>query len=309
LKFMRGQLNYMLAVAPYERFLFEYVYYKRSVWEQVLDLSEVEKNNLFQALVINAKPENRNYHYHFFFDNCATRIRDMAAGSVIGGVQFESFPIQDDETMSYRQAIGTYLENKPWTKLGMDILLGQPTDDLVNDHTVQFLPDYLMHQFKHSVRKANGNQIIAKTITVLEFNQEKSTTSVKPILWFLIVAIIIGFITWMGFRWAISTHWLDVILFSTTGAIGFLIAFLWFFTEHTVTANNWNILWANPLHFLMIAGSHRIHKALKPVYYLTLAGIVITLFSFYLMPQDIPIALIPIWIALVIRLALPLLKR
>ena len=84
LKFMRGKLNYMLSMAPYDRFLFEYVYYKRSVWEQVLDLSEVEKNNLFQALIINAEPEHRNYHYHFFFDNCATRIRDMAAGYEIG---------------------------------------------------------------------------------------------------------------------------------------------------------------------------------------------------------------------------------
>jgi hypothetical protein len=309
LKFMRGHLNYMLSVAPYERFLFEYVYYKRSVWEQVLDLSEVEKNKLFQALVTNAEPENRNYPYHFFFDNCATRIRDMAAGYVIGGVEFDRFPVNPDEKMSYRQAIATYLENKPWIKLGMDLLLGQPTDAMVDAQTIQFLPDYLMLQFQQSVRISDGNQLIANTTTVLEFDNQDSNTPIQPIVWLWIAAIVISIITWLGIKQQRSTKWLDILLFSTTGVIGLLIAFLWFFTEHTVTGSNWNILWANPLHFLMIAGTSKIYKVLKPIFYITLAGITFSMIFFYLFPQHIPFAIFPIWMVLCLRLALPIIKR
>ena len=166
-----------------------------------------------------------------------------------------------------------------------------------------------MLQFQQSVRKADGSPIIASTTKVLEFNNQDSKTPMQPIVWMWIVAIVVSIITWLGIKQQRSTKWLDILLFSTTGVIGLLIVFLWFFTEHTVTGSNWNILWANPLHLLMITGTTRIYKVLKPIFYITLAGIVIIMFFFYLMPQYIPFAIFPILLVLCLRLALPIFKR
>jgi hypothetical protein len=159
------------------------------------------------------------------------------------------------------------------------------------------------------VRISDGNQLIANTTTVLEFDNQDSNTPIQPIIWLWIAAIVLSIITWLGIKQQRSTKWLDILLFSTTGVIGLLIAFLWFFTEHTVTGSNWNILWANPLHFFMIAGTAKIYKALKPVFYITLAGIAFSMTFFYLFPQHIPFAIFPIWMVLCLRLALPIIKR
>ena len=37
-----------------------------------------------------------------------------------------------------------------------------------------------------------------------------------------------------------------------TSAIGFLLLFLWFFTDHFTSAYNYNLLWANPLNIILI---------------------------------------------------------
>lgn len=309
LKFLRGQLNYMVAGTTYNSFLYEYISDKRSVWEQVLKINETEKNELFKALMVNAQPENRYYHYHFFFDNCATRIRDMAVNNVLGGVRFNSFPKEPEGKMSYRQAIGRYLIKKPWTKLGLDLILGEPTDDYVDGESIQFLPDYLMMQFRNSTRITDGSGVVASTKALIEFKEQESPDPIKPSLWFWFGAVVVFFITWIGIKKRKSTRWLDVLLFSTTSVIGLLITFLWFFTEHTVTGPNWHILWANPLHLIIVFGGKRAIKSLLPVYFMLLAGILVTMLFFYLFQQYIPMSLLPVWLIIGMRLTLMVIRR
>ena len=77
LKFTRGKLNYILSVSGFEYFLREYQYSGRWVYRQVLDLNPEQAQALFDYLEWNALPENREYKYDFFYDNCSTRIRDV----------------------------------------------------------------------------------------------------------------------------------------------------------------------------------------------------------------------------------------
>ena len=77
LKFAQGKLNYLMSVHEYQDFYDSYVYYNRTIDEQVLNLSAEQKQALFNQLATNYQPENRAYLYDFFYDNCATRIRDM----------------------------------------------------------------------------------------------------------------------------------------------------------------------------------------------------------------------------------------
>ena len=56
-------------------------YYKRqnrSIKEQVLNFNFNENYRLYNYLLNNYKPQNRYYLYDFFYDNCATKIKDVS---------------------------------------------------------------------------------------------------------------------------------------------------------------------------------------------------------------------------------------
>lgn len=67
LKFAKGQLNYLISKDNFDRFLAAYTYFDRTIKEQDLNFSQVEKQKLFNFLSENYKPENRAYLYEFFF--------------------------------------------------------------------------------------------------------------------------------------------------------------------------------------------------------------------------------------------------
>jgi hypothetical protein len=57
----------------------------RTIWKQTLPLTREQARALEAKLLSDIKEENRYYYYDHFFDNCATRLRDMVDWSM-GGV-------------------------------------------------------------------------------------------------------------------------------------------------------------------------------------------------------------------------------
>jgi hypothetical protein len=70
--------------------LFFYKYRNRRVLAQVLDLDESEARHLIEKLEWTARPENRNYKYDWFHNNCTTKTRD-AIDEALGGILQEQF--------------------------------------------------------------------------------------------------------------------------------------------------------------------------------------------------------------------------
>ena len=87
-RFVRGETDYILGVTTYEDFLWEYGYKGQEVVVQELNLSPEKKQQLYEALSLNALPENREYRYNFFYDNCATRPRDMVEKYTNGVIHY-----------------------------------------------------------------------------------------------------------------------------------------------------------------------------------------------------------------------------
>ena len=303
-KFAKGELNYKLSANNFEDFLFEYSLDERSVWEQILNLNQNEKSRLFAALIENAKPENRDYKYHFFFDNCATRVRDMVANNTDGGITFKEPDYVG--TMTFRTAIATYLEKSHWTKFGLDLILGKPTDDWVDKESVQFLPDYLMGQFATAILKNSENSpVVSENKTVIKFDKYNKKSIFTPFIILSIICFFVILISRFNFRKKKTSRWLDILIFSVVGLLGMLILFLWFFTSHTVTALNWNILWANPLLLIFVFmksynGFYKYFTLL--ILAMQIVCIVVFTFTGNVFGQYIPLALIPVWIILLMRL-------
>lgn len=298
-KFMKGELHYILSVTTFKKFIREYQYDKRSVVEQRLNLTLDEREQIISALIKNSLPENREYHYHFFYDNCATRVRDIIDLDNSHSLDFGQLSTEQ-AGLTYRKAIGIYLIHSKWTKFGMDLILGEPTDEVLNSSTIQFLPDFLYDQFK-TAKKYDGTSIVAEEKVVLNFTEPSPSWKMSPglFLWLLLLVIIL--ISWREIKRGKLFKAINFTLFLSIFLLSILIIFLWFFTWHSVTEYNWNLIWANPINFLMILP--RVNKSNKFIWVPWF--IIICNFSMLILmlfvPQEIPLSLIPLWLILVVR--------
>src|SRR5690606_6840815 len=126
IKFIRGKLNYKLSIAYFQDFAYSYTLDNRSIYEQDMNFTEAQKQQYWQFLTNNYLPQNRFYLYDFFFDNCATRIRDGIEATFPEQVAFNIAHL--DQDMSFRNLIDLYLPPQPWSDFGIDLALGAPID-------------------------------------------------------------------------------------------------------------------------------------------------------------------------------------
>ncbi|MGE0588046.1 MAG: DUF4105 domain-containing protein [Cyclobacteriaceae bacterium] len=301
LNFTRGHLLYKLALQPYPRFREIYLYYGRWVHEQVLDLNQNQKQKVFDYLQWNARPENQNYLYDYFYNNCATKIRDVFKEVLDDEIEFDGSFITTNYTI--RELTDIYLKEQPWGDLGIDICLGLPMDKKASPYEYMFLPDYVESSFERASILNGEKKSAVKDIVVSNPAYNPSTENTWPHPWivFGIVLVLIAAITVRDFRVKKVSKWLDFTLLFLTGAIGCLLFILWVATDHRAAANNFNLLWAVPLNlpfaFLIFK-----KKNLTLRYFTALTGItLLTLLLWPVLPQKLNVFLLPVVVGLLVR--------
>jgi len=293
-KFIRGKLLYFVSVDSLPGFLWEYKYYQRGVTEQVINLTCEEKQKLVQALFENAKPENRYYRYAFNYDNCTTRLRDMVEKAA--GSELTTKNILPHKGTTFRTLIHDYLNRggQQWSKLGIDILLGSPLDKVVTNREAMFLPDYLMYAFDSSV--LNGKPLVMeKRILLDEFDSYKTKNRITPVLVFTALFVFITLLSiWKYRSWKPFFKVFDFLLFFILGLLGVLLLFMWFGTDHAMCRDNYNLIWALPLH-LPVSFSLFSKKNWPGAYFLFIFYYsVALLLAWFFLPQQFNIALLPV---------------
>jgi len=304
LNFAKGRNYYLLAVYDYENFEWPYVRDNRFVHEQVLNLTQSQKEKILTFLLWNAKPENRSYRYDYYQDNCATKIRDVLVEQLGTDIAIDSSFLTPSH--SFRQKTDEHLEQLPWGDLGIDICLGLPIDRTMSAREYMFLPEYIESFVDHTTIKSDSAilPLVKEKRIINTDTQEKSYVAfVHPWIVFTTLLVMVVLISWLDWSRKKLCRWLDVILFSVVGLIGILLATLWLFTDHHDAAKNFNLLWAFPLHFF--AGAFLIKKRwvhyLIKYYQITWLVLVATLLFWWLLPQQLNVFLIPVVIALTIR--------
>ncbi len=115
----------------------------------MLNLSASQKQTLFNYLQHNALPEFEHYRYDYFYNNCATKIRDVTAEALAAdSVKFDGSYITTNYTI--RDLTDIYLVKQPWGDLGIDICLGLPMDKTASLSEYMFLPDCIESGFDHA---------------------------------------------------------------------------------------------------------------------------------------------------------------
>ncbi|WP_159017944.1 DUF4105 domain-containing protein [Algibacter sp. L3A6] len=303
LKFAQGQLNYLISKTDFNRFYQVYMYYNRSIKAQVLNLSQVEKQKLYDFLINNYKPENRRYLYEFFFDNCATKIKEVTNTSVNNSITFNK--PKDFEDATFRTLIYQNVKKNSWGSFGIDLALGSVIDRQATPEEHMFLPENI-YRFFEVATIGDGNKPLVSQNHILFNKKEKHVSTsflTSPLFIIGLIGCFIIFITYKDYKNGKRSNWLDVSLFSITGIIGVVILLLWFATDHTGTHQNYNLLWAFVLNIFVIGQLFRKTPSAWFTKYLKFLVIMLCLLTLHwcIGVQVFAIGLIPLLVALFIR--------
>jgi len=301
MKFIRGKLTFYLSTDDYDSFINENQQEQRATTEQVLNLTCTEKYNMILLLQANMMGDNRKYKYDFTFDNCTTRLRDLIEKSADADVHFGNI-LKTKKT--FRDLIYEYLDknDKQWSKLGIDILLGRPTDAIMQPREVMFLPDYLMNTLDNTT--IDSRRIVSDKHDLYNVNLKPVTVNyfTHPLFIFSCLFVLIVLLSFskntfikkmlIGF---------DGFLFFIIGLLGILLLFMWFGTDHRMCKDNFNLLWAWPTN---VIAAFYIHSKNKPgtKYFMIYAVFNLVLFAcWFFLPQHLNPALMPVIAILIFR--------
>lgn len=300
-KFARGQLNYKLAAYSYKSFLNEYGPTKRSVYMQKIYIPDSELLRLKEMLDENLRPENVYYKYDFFWDNCATRIRDILE-DVYGDKLV--YPEQEGEPeVTYRDRLDEYHDGVLWMDAGIDLLLGSPADQPCGFRESMFLPEYLMKNLSEAHVTDGDKRVMLLGPTEMVFDHERPEydTGILKQPWFwLSVAFIIVFLFTALVRVPALQNGFDLVFWSVLTVLALLMIFLNYVTDHVAMKQNYNMIWLNPLIPIALYAIFAKHK-LYWFWRVQIALSVIFMLVIVLISQSINPAFIPVLLMIIIR--------
>jgi Domain of unknown function (DUF4105) len=262
LKFVKGDLQYFVAVDSFQSFMAEYVATNRSVSEQELILSIPQKQQLFDELNTSLFSDQRFYTYKFIDKNCTTMVLDKV-NSVFGKKIISKKSINND---SYRKVLYQYLTNHFWENLGINIIFGTKVD---NKATKLFLPIELLENLKTT--KFHNQPIVKQTVVLNEKLPETSNFSFwNSIYLFLLLLFLILFLNKKN---------IFLIYFVILGSIGLFFSLVGFYSFHQEIWWNYNVLLFNPtLLFLVFFIKKSNMKWVSKLLFLNLGCIVVYIF-------------------------------
>ncbi len=309
LRFALGETDYQLGINDYQMFAAQYFQMGRDVWQQELNLYPKEKEKLAALLKENYKPQNRVYRYNFFYDNCATRPRDLIEKAIEGNVQYADDMSTPDTNTSFRDILHTYSKEHPWSRLGMDLCMGAKADLPINRRTMMFVPFYLQKYFGQAQIKDNNGMLrplVLRESKILDTNntlQDNKTPDFTPQQLAWILLILMNAITAYGCMRRKSLWGIDLVLFLAAGVAGCILAFLALFSQHPAVSPNYLLFVFHPLHLLCLPCMlNRVRKRRLSRY--MMANLVVLTFFIVLwaiIPQRFDFTVLPLALCLLVR--------
>jgi hypothetical protein len=138
-KFFRGILIYKMGFSGTKSTLRLYDRVERRyVVQDDLNLTNLQKKKLMEKIIWNAQPENINYPYQYFRNNCSTKLRDYL-DEVLGGVVSRQL-IPAKTKVTYRDYVRSNLSNNFFVAWGLDIIFNGDNDHLLTQWDEAFYP-------------------------------------------------------------------------------------------------------------------------------------------------------------------------
>lgn len=286
-RFIKGDWLYQIGVFDIYQTMAEYQYLNRTVVAQELNLTPAQKLELQSFLDWNARPENAQYLYDYYRDNCSTRIRD-ALDRVLGG-QLRRATAGVPTGTTFRWHTRRLVSDDPVVYTALEAGLGESADRPIDRWEEMFLPEKVqerVRELKVTLPDGRVEPLVARERPLFTA-QGRPPEPAAPPLWipgFLLVgalfgAVIVALATTAvdsaGARFGFSL--LTVLWTLLIGVGGLLLMALWTFTNHSIAWRNENLFqftpFSLPLVLLAPALAYRARWAARPARAFALAAL------------------------------------
>ncbi|MEI6738878.1 MAG: DUF4105 domain-containing protein [Gemmatimonadaceae bacterium] len=195
LRFLTGDTKYQMA--GYPTLLFNGVYQadNRSIRQQVLALTPVERAALLEYVQWNAREANKFYRYDYYRDNCSTRVRDLLNWVLRG--QLQPALQRPGSGRTWRGETARVLHGMTTLVLGIDIALGRHADAPLSAWDEEFLPEHMAEHLAAPwmrVNGVNGARALVAHDTVLFASTRPPLPAQAPsrVLWALVAGLVLS---------------------------------------------------------------------------------------------------------------------
>jgi hypothetical protein len=261
--FAFGRLNYMCAASPEDANFYAYLSTNRSITVYTLDLPPEAKERVRQFAEWNIRPENREYNYHHFKDNCSTRVRDILDLATDG--QFSAAYGGAPGRFTLREHVRRHTWAHPFEDWILNFWMGQNIDRPITVWDEMFLPSELaLRANEFTLVWPDGSE------RPLVYAEEVVNTALgrPPVLdepprnWpqalalgLALAALCTGAVILerkKGRPGRLLLGLSEALLGLMLGAAGSILFFMMAFTNHDYTYANANIIFVNPLLFVAV---------------------------------------------------------
>jgi hypothetical protein len=256
--FAMGRLLYSCGVSLSEPNLNNYIRTNRDITLYTLDLPATQKEAVRSFVEQNVLPENRDYYYHHFKDNCATRIRDII--DLATGGQFKERFGEAPGRFTLRQHVRRHTWFSPFFDWFLNFLMGQDIDTPLTVWDEMFLPREIGNRiqgFRYTDPAGVERELVAsaeilnRAVNRHEILDKPRRQWIRELFLGLFIAAGLVFL----FRLQKKNERTSRILLGLAqsllglffGIAGGLLFFMSYFTNHDYTYHNSNFLYVNPL--------------------------------------------------------------
>ena len=255
--FVFGKLLYLCGASSAEDNFDNYINLNRDLTLYTLDFPPEKKIEIQKIAERSILPENRYFYYHFFNDNCSTRIRDIIDTASDG--QFKEH-YDKNFRFTLRQQMRLHTWFSPAADWFLCFLAGKNLDKPNTYLNAMFLPSELAKSAE-DFNFTDGNGVSKKLVSNIEtINRSHGRNPVPDVpanQWLqgliagVIIALIIVFIYFIQAKYPKPGRTALGATYSAFGFVfgtaGLILFFMSFFTSHDFTYNNDNLLFINPL--------------------------------------------------------------
>jgi hypothetical protein len=305
LRFLQGRMSYFSAARPAREEFAGYINENRSIRAQRLDLSAQQKLLLVEYLLEEVRPENRDYMYDYYVNNCSTRIRDAIDLAMGGLLRNEFQPVVANQT--WREQTRRLTQADFWLYLGLETGLGSPVDREISRWDEMFIPSVLADALADVNYSGDDRRrpLVLEDVVLYQSSLE-SPPREAPTSWPLYLLVSLGaiLVIWLLCRFGpvrtavtLARSWLVL-----SGLVGCVLLFLWYGTDHAVARVNLNLLVFCPLWMVLAFWKGREKLALLAIAGLSLLALIMIALPPHQYNLDVLAAFLPLNLAAALAL-------
>ncbi len=175
-EFLKNEMRYWLAAAPYQLMVDHYKSRNRDIWSQKLNLTQEQTGRIVDFLLWNMRSENKYYKYHHFYDNCSTRIRDVLDRFLHKAVKNQT---QDFTGKTLRDYVQNATKGNLILLAALDVLLNDQVDQPIKKYAELFSPLKLREYLNQIVIKqpdGSTQKLVSSEERIYQSNPPRTTS-------------------------------------------------------------------------------------------------------------------------------------